>query len=205
MIVSPSIHCFPYDGFDHVILCVPGKKDTTWLECTSNTNDFGVLGSFTENRNALLVTPDGGVLVSTPKSRASENTFTISTKIILQEDASGNSESMLKTSGEYKQEIINDVANEKKDDQKKYLVSRLGFIQPDDFILTTDSKKDSSETSFKFVIDKVPEFTAGSKMFLNPRIYKMWNMKIPTKEKRTSDFLFSMALHKNRYNCVPTS
>lgn len=187
---EPVDPAFPHNSFNHVILCVPLHKDTTWLECTSNTNDFGVLGSFTENRNALLITPDGGILVTTPKSRSSENTFTLTTAIKLNEDGSGESESLLKTSGEYKQDQINYVMNEKKDAQKKYLVNYLGFIQPDDFVLTSDIKKDSAETSFKFSIEKIPEFTAGSKMFLNPRIYKIWNLKLPADEKRTRAFYF---------------
>ncbi len=137
---------FPQNAFNHVILCVPGKKDTTWLECTSNTTDFGMLGSFTENRNALLITPDGGVLVSTPKSKASENIFNMSTKVTLNDDASGASESILKTSGEYKQDIVHQVANEKKDEQKSFLVTDLGFIQPDEFDISC-SKDDSATMS----------------------------------------------------------
>ncbi len=185
--VDPS---FPRNSFDHVILCVPGQKDTTWLECTSNTNEFGVLGNFTENRNALLITPNGGVLVSTPKSKSSENTFTCTTKVVLNEDASGESETDVKTSGEYKQELIYLLMNEKKDEQKKYLVTHLGFIQPDEFDFTKDAKIDSSETAFKFSIEKIPEFTAGSKMFLNPRIYKIWNAKLPADEERSNAFYF---------------
>jgi hypothetical protein len=169
---------------------VPLKNDTTWLECTSNTNDFGVLGNFTENRNALLVTPEGGVLVATPKSKPAENTFTLTTAIKVNEDASGESESFLKTSGEYKQDLINYIMNEKRDDQKKFLVNYLGFVQPDDFAFTKDLKKDSAETAFRFLIEKIPEFTAGSKMFLNPRIYKIWNLKLPPAENRTKDFYF---------------
>jgi Transglutaminase-like superfamily len=191
--VDPS---FPQNHFNHVILCVPSAKDTTWLECTSNTNDFGVLGSFTENRNALLITADGGVLVPTPRSKPAENTFNCTTKVILNEDASGESESDIKTSGEYKQELIGYAVNEKRDQQKKYLVSILGFIQPDDFEFTKDPKIDSAETSFKFSIEKIPEFTAGSKMFLNPRIYKIWNMKLPSDEKRTHDFYFEFPFLK---------
>jgi hypothetical protein len=80
--------------------------------------------------------------------------------------------------------------NEKKDDQKEYLVSKLGFLQPDDFELTTDHKNSSAKTSFELMIEKVPEFTAGSKMFLNPRIYKMWSSSLPTTEKRTKSFYF---------------
>lgn len=187
---------FPHNSFNHVILCVPGNKDTTWLECTSNATDAGVLGSFTENKNALLITPDGGVLVSTPKSKASENTFDITTKVVLKNDGSGESESVLKNKGEYKEEIINYVMHEKKDDQKEYLVSRLGFLQPDDFELTCDSKDNQAKTSFKLMIEKIPEFTAGSKMFLNPRIYKIWNGKLPSDEDRTKAFYFQFPFIK---------
>ena len=184
--VDPS---FPNNGFNHVILCIPGKPDTCWLECTSNSNDFGILGSFTENRYALLLTPDGGVLVPTPKSFPLENCFHASTKVMLSEDASGESTSCIKTSGEYKQDIIHYV-NEKKDDQKEYLVSTLGFIQPDVYELTSDKKKDSSEIDFNLVLDKVPDFTAGSKMFLHPRIYKMWDYKMPDDDERTMPYYF---------------
>ena len=80
--------------------------------------------------------------------------------------------------------------NEKKDEQKKYLVNYLGFIQPDEFELTSNRKTDSAEASFKLFIEKIPEFTTGSKMFLNPRIYKIWNLKLPPDEKRTRPFYF---------------
>jgi hypothetical protein len=181
---------FPEEAFNHVIVCVPQNKDTTWLECTDNTADAGVLGSFTENRNALLITPSGGVLVPTPKSKASENTLSLYTKVILKEDGSGESESVMKTNGEYKQEIINYVMNEKKDDQKEYLVRRLGFLQPDQFEMSTNKKNDCTETSFKLDIEKVPEFTAGSKMFLSPRIYKIINATLPDTKKRTRPYYF---------------
>ncbi len=64
---------FPYNRFNHVILCVPDIQDTTWLECTSQTMPFGHIGGNNENRYALLITPEGGVLVRTPASRAEEN------------------------------------------------------------------------------------------------------------------------------------
>jgi hypothetical protein len=181
---------FPHNSFTHVILCVPVKKDTVWLECTSTVTDAGTLGSFTENRNALLITPDGGVLVSTPDSKASENTFEIGTKIKLNEDGSGETESHLKASGEYKENLLANVVNEKKDEQKKYLVSKLGFLQPDDFVFESDRNNDSVKTFFKMEIEKIPSFTAGSKMFLSPRIYKLTNGKLPSPTDRTKAFYF---------------
>ncbi len=187
---QPVDPAFPHNSFNHVILCVPGKKDTTWLECTSTATDPGILGSFTENRNALLVTPQGGVLVPTPRSKPTENTFHLHTKVTINDDASGESESVLESKGEYKEEVIHYLLNEKKDDQKEYLVRRLGFLQPDRFDLTTDQKDDSAKTSFKLQIAKVPEFSAGSKMFLNPRIYKIWSSSLPDDDNRTKAFYF---------------
>lgn len=59
---------------DHIILCMPFKNDTTWVDCTSKDNPFGYLGDFTDDRTVLACTPDGGVLLHTPKYTAADNT-----------------------------------------------------------------------------------------------------------------------------------
>lgn len=57
---------YPSQQFNHVILCVPQPKDTIWLECTDKTAPFNYLGTFTQNREVLLVDGDESKLVRTP-------------------------------------------------------------------------------------------------------------------------------------------
>jgi transglutaminase-like putative cysteine protease len=181
---------FPENGFNHVILCIPKAKDSIWLECTSNKTDFGVLGSFTENRNALLITNDGGVLVPTPVSRAKENVLTANTLAEISEDGSGTSVSTFTASGAYKEDIETDLIEEKKDDQKEFLIHTFGFKQPDEFEIGKNDNQQMLSTSIKMTIEKIPEFVAGEKMFIAPRLYKLCSAKLPKANNRRLDFYF---------------
>ncbi len=180
---------FPRNGFNHVIVCVPMPRDTVWLECTSSTTDFGVLGNFTENRNALVITEDGGKLVATPKSNAEENVFHSNAVVNVNEDGTGTAKLVIFTTGAYKQEFVHYIAEAVKDEQKNFLVNDLGFLPPDKFDIQYD-KKNTQVTTISMAIDKIPDFTAGKKFFLNPRIYKIWSHALPKAENRTQDFYF---------------
>ncbi len=192
---EPLDPSFPTDNFNHAVLCVPLSKDSVWLECTSPTAEFGVLGTSTENRNALLLTDNGGVLVPTPKSKSGDNVFATHTTVQLMDDLSGKTESVFTTKGEYK-EMMNSILKEKKDDQKESIVLYLGFKQPDDFILSQDKAAGDHISKLEMAVAKIPEFNSGNKLFINPRIYKMWSSKIPKAEDRKLDFYFRYPFEK---------
>ena len=73
---------------NHVILNLPQEGEDIWLECTSQTLPFNYLGDFTDNRNVLLVKPEGGEIVKTKSYSASENLRETSSRITLNEDGS---------------------------------------------------------------------------------------------------------------------
>ena len=85
---SRIITGFPSQQFNHVILSVPLANDTLWLECTNQDMPFAYLGTFTDNRRALAITDNGGVLVRTKSYEADSNL--ICTKATFHLDADGN-------------------------------------------------------------------------------------------------------------------
>ncbi len=50
---------------NHMILAIPNGDNYTWLECTSQDDPFGYQGTFTDDRDVLVVKPEGGIIVRT--------------------------------------------------------------------------------------------------------------------------------------------
>lgn len=71
---------------NHMILSVPLANDTTFLECTSQHYPMGFIGHDNSGRNVLLITDEGGKIVSTPAYQAKDNYQHTKTKIELLED-----------------------------------------------------------------------------------------------------------------------
>jgi hypothetical protein len=198
---QPADAAFPANPFNHVIVCVPFKGDTTWLECTSSTQAFGKLGPFTENRNALLITEDGGKLVNTPRSTGIDNQFNSEVNLILSPDGSAKAKVKISSTGEYRDDYIG-MSSMKMDEQKEYLIRVMNIKQPSFFEYSPNADKDGvKEVSLELEYDKFFEISAGDKQFYRPRVFDLWRATVPVLEKRKSDFYFNHPMQKT---CVTT-
>ncbi len=194
---EPADPSFPFDPFNHIVLCVPLKADTTWLECTSNISAFGHLGSFTENRTALMITDDGGKLVNTPKSSANENQFNSEAHIVLDADGGAKAQIKILSTGEYR-DLYMGMSAGKMDDQKEYLLRDLNIKQPSSFdFIPGKDVNDVKELDLNLEFDKFCDIKAGDKLFYHPTAFALWDNTVPILEKRKSDYYFDFPRQKS--------
>jgi hypothetical protein len=193
---EPADPQFPCNEFNHMILCVPGAKDSIWLECTGKTHDFGSLDPSTYNRNALLITENGGMLVPTPLDKASGNIFSSKSIVEFEENGNGKTKTWIQVTGEYKEYFINHFFSEKNDDQKLFLQRFIKYKQPDEFSVVQKNEKGKTIAEIDLTYEKVQEFNAGSKMFLGMAMYKLFSFDLPDAKSRRLDYYFYHPLTK---------
>ena len=187
---------FAHDIFNHQILMVPLDKDTIWLECTSNYNEFGHLGSFTENRYALVLTENGGKLVKTPVSKAADNTISAFTDVNIAPEWSAVINTRFLSTGKYKYDMV-DVSRATADVHKQYAVNYFGLNNPNEFSMDFGAReKFPYPSGIHVVVEKIYDFKAGAKLFIRPRLYKLWQYKMKVEEKRTQDFYLTTPMSK---------
>ncbi len=73
---------------NHVILGIPDGDTITWLECTSQDTPYGYIGNFTDDRDVLIITPEGGKIVHTKVYETQDNLQDNKIKVTI--DAHGN-------------------------------------------------------------------------------------------------------------------
>ncbi|RCH56743.1 hypothetical protein DJ568_02495 [Mucilaginibacter hurinus] len=198
---EPADAGFSRNSFNHAILCIPFKGDTTWLECTSTTTPFGVLGNFTENRNALLITDEGGKLVNTPKSKSNDNVFTADVNIKLYVDGGATCKMKIDGTGEYREEFLG-LARHSVDEQKTELIKSIKLKQPSSFGFNDgDDIGGKKQVILELEYDKYCDVTTGDKKFYRPAAFDLWAFTLPASEKHKTDYYFE---HPMQRNCTTT-
>jgi hypothetical protein len=120
---QPSALIKSYAGpqFNHVVLGVPLKNDTIWLENTLNTNPFSYMGTFTQNREALWVNKNQSKLVRIPALRKQDDM--VSYKLVFDLDVSGKTKATMNVSFKGRDfEIFNQLHSGYNDNEKDKII-----------------------------------------------------------------------------------
>ncbi|TCI91538.1 DUF3857 domain-containing protein [Tenacibaculum sp. M341] len=109
---------------NHAILNIPNNGKDVWLECTSQKMPFGFLGDFTDDRNVLVVTPEGGVIKRTPAYKNEDNLQTTKANIELLDNGNLKANVHIISEGiQYDQKFTID--SKSQEDLKKYYKSTV--------------------------------------------------------------------------------
>lgn len=111
---------------NHAILCVPLKKDTLWLECTSQTSPCGYLGRFVEGRKVLLITPEGGKLTNAPLLKSGQNLQLRNATVEIKNDGTMQAQVKTQYTG-YQYENVSSLFEISKEDQEKELLEDISM------------------------------------------------------------------------------
>lgn len=174
---------------NHVVLCIPREDENIWLECTSQTNPFGFIASFTDDRDALLVTPEGGKIVHTTTYSTEDNLQTTKAKVKLSPDGAIKGDVTITTKG-YQYALHEGIQNKPQRDQELHFKNYWDYINnlsvesinfdndKDDVVFTETITMSSSNFANK----------SGKRLLFQPNVYNRIK-KIPTRyTKRTLDF-----------------
>ena len=177
---------FPMRQSNHIIVGVPLEKDTMWLECTSQTQAAGYLGSFTDSRYALMIKEDGGYLVKTPEYKKEVNLQVRNIKAAISEDGVLTAEVYSKYTGLQQDDLhleLHSVTKEKMLERLKrrldfptYDIADLNYKEIKEFIPAIEETYDLTVTNFATV--------SGKRLFVSPNLLTKQSFKLENIDRR---------------------
>ncbi|WP_333818554.1 DUF3857 domain-containing transglutaminase family protein [Ohtaekwangia sp.] len=164
---------FPSSQFNHAVVAVPNATDTLWLECTSQVNPFGYMGSFTGDRYALMITENGGKVVKTPRYPAEVNIQSRTADVFV--EITGDAKAKVKTtfSGlQYENDNLDYVVNQQYDDQKKWVQENTDIPAFDIVNFSMTNKKGKIPSAIVSTELSLKRFAtvSGKRIFLVPNL-----------------------------------
>jgi len=143
----------PFPQFNHVLLAVPFKQDTIWIENTENSEAFNYVGSSIQNRKALWVDENNSKLISMPAQNKQDVELARKIMVSLDNQGNGEAKALFSFKGFY-YELFNDLnAHYNKDEQDNIVKEYMPFTNYEvlDWKLVK-SDRDSSKIELAFTI-----------------------------------------------------
>lgn len=161
---------------NHAILNIPNEGEDIWLECTSQKLPFGFIGDFTDDRDVLVVTPEGGVIKHTKKYTAEESIQNIKGKYQVLEDGAIQAQVQVVSKGiQYDDKYSLETETERELD--KAYKHRWGYINK---IAIENMHIENNKTDVSFIEDvqfKADSYAkkVGDRMLLSLNVFNRYS------------------------------
>ncbi|MFA6469725.1 MAG: DUF3857 domain-containing protein [Bacteroidota bacterium] len=192
---QPIISEFSSNQFNHVILCVPQETDSIWLECTSQSLPFGRLSDFTENREALLLTPEGGRIVRTPATEYADNRLHRVATVTITENGTANAVVTTTAFGNQQADIQGSLIDASPEDKERWMLGRMKMPDVALSSFTIEGLENHAPVITLNVTAKLPRYASANKsrIFFHPNLLAKTSYVPPKVEKRLSPVKFEYA------------
>ena len=174
---------------NHMMLAIPDGQGYTWLECTSQDVPFGYQANFTDDRNVLVIKPDGAEIVKTKRYDDSDNSQTARGKYSLNEKGDLTGEIILISEGaKYGQKFhLNEISPTEKDAYYKEFWSNINNLKINSTAFDNDRRK-ASFTEKVNVGAINYGITSGDKMFFVVNAYDSFSDNVKRIRNRRTPF-----------------
>lgn len=181
---------FPSNQFNHVILCLPTGTDTIWIECTNQNIPFGYIGSFTNDREVLVIKEDRGHLVRTKYYDKNDNQKIRNASVKI--NSGGHCEAIVETKykGLFYDDVI-EIIRSDNDDRKKIMYERINVPNFEIVNFNHSEKKQLIPVIDEFIDLKLDNYTVlfGNRMMVELNLLSKIK-DFPDQDKnRTSDIV----------------
>ena len=180
---------FPNAHFNHVILTVPLDSDTLFLECTSQTNPFGYQGTFTSDRNALLVKENGSKIIRTKIYKENDNIQLTVAKLKLDETGRGNCKINRQYQGiEIENKHFSRIVRKSEKEQNEWLIDhhKWGNMSINNLEVSNLSDEPIPKGSISAEVEILNAASlTGKRLFYNPFVFNNLNhIELSDKERK---------------------
>ncbi len=175
---------------NHVILTIPFEDEQVFLECTSQQVPFNYLGTHTDNRKVLMITPEGGVFTKTHEYKTEDNVRSLVATANIDEafTVSGDlTETSIGLQYNLKYDLEN-YTNEEKTNYYNYIWSHLNKTSFSNINFTNDKNNIVFTENLNYSTGNYIS-KAGERVLFNPNIFNRYTKLISTNKERILDFV----------------
>jgi len=179
---------------NHAILCLPNEDENIFLECTSQTNPFGFTAGFTDDRDVLLVKPEGGEIVHTKVYEADDSIQKTVALVNLDETGSFTADVNITTTG-FQYNIHEGVEKDTERDQQlhyKEYWDNINGITINDIAIENDKENIVYKEAIKLSSTNYAS-KSGERLIFQPNMFNKVTKIPPRYSERKLEFKIDRA------------